>query len=332
MTVFGTLPGGAPVTRHQIAGHGLRLSTISWGASVQDLRLDGVAHPLVLGFPTLAPYLTAEGRYFGAIVGRVANRIAGGTARLGGRDLSLDRNEAGRTTLHGGAGGTGQRNWRLVEASTDRITYADTLPDGHMGFPGTLQVQVSYQLRPGPALEILIEAQSDQPTLCNFAQHSYFNLDGRDSIADHRLTSAATHYLPVDADLIPLGAPAPVAGTALDFRQPQPLGQRLDGPLIDHNLCLHPQRLTAPQPAATLEAGGLRMTIATTEPGLQVYAGDHLRPASTGIGGRPYGRHAGIALEPQCWPDAPHHADYPSVLLDPGQIYQQSTILGFSRP
>lgn len=330
MTVFGTLPDGAPVSATQIHAHGLRLRTLSWGASVQDLRLDGTPHPLVLGFPTLAPYLAAEGRYFGAIVGRVANRIAGGTVRLGDRLLHLDRNEAGRTTLHGGAQGSGQRNWRLLAVTADSVSYADTLPHGHMGFPGDLQVQVRYRLRPGPALEILIEARSDQPTLCNFAQHSYFNLDGSDSIRDHILTSPATQYLPVDAHLIPLGPPAPVTGTALDFRLPQRLADRLDGPVIDHNLCLATQRQARPGPVATLAAGGLRMDIESTEPGLQVYVGDHLRPGSTGIGGRPYGRHAGIALEPQAWPDAPHHPDYPSVLLDPGQIYQQSTILHFS--
>jgi aldose 1-epimerase len=331
MSRFGRLPDGEQVISTVLQAHGLRLTTISWGASVQDLRLQGVPHPLVLGFPTLDPYLTAEGRYFGAIVGRSANRIAGGEAVLDGRQLHLDRNEAGRNTLHGGSQGSGQRNWRRVALGPDHIAYADHLPDGHMGFPGNLLVRATYRLRPSSILEIEILAISTAATLCNFAQHSYFNLDGSDSIRDHELTCPATHYLPVDDALIPLGEPAPVDGTALDFRSPVPLGPRLDETVIDHNLCLDRQRLREPRPVASLQAGRVQMQIETTEPGLQIYTGDHIRPGSTGISGRSYGRNAGIALEPQCWPDAPHHPDYPSIRLEPGVIYHQTTILRFAQ-
>lgn len=331
MTSFGHLPDGELVTRTRLDAYGLRLNTISWGASVQDLRIDGVEHPLVLGFPTLEPYLTAEGRYFGAIVGRVANRIAGGQARIGGRDCQLDCNEAGRTTLHGGGNGTGQRNWRRVALEPSLVAYADYLPDGHMGFPGNMLTRVIYRLMPGPALAIEILATSTSETLCNFAQHSYFNLDGSCSIENHRLSSPASHYLPVDERLIPLGPPARVDGTALDFRSPERLGPKIAQGVIDHNLCLAHDRLREPRPMAVLRSAGVQMLIESTEPGLQVYTGDHIRPGSIGISGRTYGRNAGIALEPQCWPDAPHHPDYPSILLRPGQIYKQTTILRFSR-
>lgn len=323
---FGTLPDGRVVTRATISGHGLTASVMTLGASLQDLRLDGIAHPLVLGYPNLAPYL-GEGRYFGAIVGRYANRIGQARAVLDGQALRLDRNQDGRHILHGGSDGSGTRNWILAEQTEDMVTLADLLPDGHMGFPGTMLVRAIYRILPGPALSLTVLATSDAPTLCNFAQHSYFNLDGQDTVAEHRLTVPAAHYLPVDADLIPLGEPAPVRGTALDFRRPVRLGDRLDGPVIDHNLCLAPGRHAAPRQAAVLQAGGLRLTLRSTEPGLQVYAANHLAGGAPGLTGRSYGRHAGIALESQLWPDAPNRPGFPSARLAPGQLYRQQTTM-----
>lgn len=327
---FGTRPDGQKVERATISAHGLTISVLSHGATLQDLRLEGVGHPLVLGFAALPPYL-AEGRHFGAIVGRCANRIAGGQARIGDRNFALDRNEQGRNTLHGGHDGSGDRNWRVTEVTGDQIALTDHPPDGHMGFPGAMAVHVRYRLQPGPALQIEITATSDQTTICNFAQHSYFNLDGSASIADHWLTIPAETYLPVDENLIPLGDPAPVQNTHLDFRSPQRLGKRLTGPLIDHNLCVSEHQRERPEHVATLAAAGLRMDIASTEPGLQVYAAAHLRGGAAGLGGRPYGPHAGIALESQLWPDAIHHPGYPSVLLRPGQTYRQTSRFSFSR-
>jgi len=327
---FGKLPDGQDVHRLTIAAHGLSASFITLGASLQDLRLDGVAHPLVLGFAELAPYL-GEGKYFGAIVGRCANRIARGEAEVEGHRLTLDRNEKDRTTLHGGSDGTGRRNWIIDDHGPDFASFSDHLPDGHMGFPGAMQVQVRYQILPGPQLRIEIVATASKTTICNFAQHSYFNLDGSADISGHLLTVPAENWLPVDDALIPTGAPAPVAGTHLDFRKPVRLGERLGGPLIDHNLCLAAERHHLPCKAAMLSAGGVEMTITSTEPGLQVYTADHLGGGATGIGGTPYGRHAGIALESQIWPDAVHHPDYPSALLPAGHVYRQSTVLGFSR-
>ena len=136
-------------------------------------------------------------------------------------------------------------------------------------------------------------------------------------------------WLPVDGDMIPLGPTAPVEGTHLDFRKPVLMATRLDGPPIDHNLCLSTRRRVYPQKAATLRAGRVSMSLRSTEPGLQVYTANHFSPGAPGIGGAPYGRHAGIALESQIWPDAPNHADYPSALLLPGQLYRQVTLLSF---
>lgn len=327
---FGTHPDKGDVTKVTLSAHGLTLSAITLGASVQDLRLEGIAHPLVLGYPQLAPYLTV-GRHFGAIAGRYANRIGHAQAVIDGKLHHFDRNYLGRHLLHGGRDGTSHRNWQIAELTDRLVTFSDHLPDGHMGFPGNMLLRVTYEITKGPQLSIAILATSDQATLCNFAQHSYFNLDGQPTIADHRLTVPADTWLPVDADMIPEGPPAPVTGTHLDFRQPVRLGARLDGPLIDHNLCLRPRRANLPQLAAQLEAGDICMQILTTEPGLQIYAGSGIKTGPDGIGGRPYQRFAGIALEPQIWPDAPNRADFPVVLLEPGQIYRQTTQLRFSR-
>lgn len=325
---FGALPGGDHVRCATISAHGLTVSVLTLGASVQDIRLQGVAHPLVLGFPTLEPYL-GEGRYFGAIVGRYANRIAGGHTRLAGEELELDRNQDGRHMLHGGSDGTGTRNWMLTTHQGNMVGLADHLPAGHMGFPGAMLIRATYEILPGPALQLTILATSDELTLCNFAQHSYFNLDGAPTIANHRLMVPAETYLPVDDQMIPLGSPAPVRGTHLDFRHPTTLAARLQGPAIDHNLCLAGHRRLNTQSAAILSAGGVTMELSSTEPGLQVYTAGHLSPGTPGIDGQPYGPHAGIALESQIWPDAPNQPGYPSAELKPGGIYRQVTRMSF---
>lgn len=329
--VFGVLPDGQTVRRLEISGYGMRAWVLTLGASLQNLRLDGIDHPLVLGYPELAPYLT-HGRYFGAVVGRCANRIAGGTCQINGQTLTLDRNENNRTTLHGGSDGTGQRNWLISESGPAHLALSHLLPEGHMGFPGSLLLRVTYRILPGPVLSITMLATSTETTLCNLAQHSYFNLDGQDTVADHWLTSPAPRYLPVDADLIPLGPRADVQDTPLDFRQPVQLGPRLSGPVIDHNLCVYPDKRLNPRRVASLSAGSVKLDIDSTEPGLQVYLGDHLRgEGPPGNHGKPYGQHAGIALESQLWPDAVHHPDYPTTLLTVGRLYRQVTNLAFSR-
>ncbi len=327
-TEFGALPDGRPVLRATISGHGLTVSVITLGASVQDMQIDGIDHPLVLGFATLDPYL-GEGRYMGAIVGRYANRIGHGRAVLDGQVLDLDRNQGGHHTLHGGADGSGTRNWMLAEVAPDMVALADRMPAGHMGFPGAMLVRAIYRILPGPVLKLTLLATSDELTLCNFAQHSYFNLDGAPTVAAHSLHVPAKSWLPVDDDMIPLGPTAPVEGTHLDFRKPVLMAARLEGPPIDHNLCLSDRRRIYPQKVATLRAGRVSMNLRSTEPGLQVYTANHFSPGAPGIGGAPYGRHAGIALESQIWPDAPNHADYPSAVLLPGRIYRQITLMGF---
>lgn len=327
--VFGAMPDGQTVERVTIRGGGLTARLLSYGAVLQDLRLEGHAPPLVLGFDRLADYL-AHSRHFGATAGRCANRIAGAAFTLDGRDYQLDPNFLGKHHLHGGSAGIGKRLWTFEDAGPDRATLRIDLADGEMGYPGAMTVRLSCALLPGGVLDIRMTARTDRPTLCNLAHHSYWNLSGAPDILQHRLRVAADRYLPVDADLIPTGAVAPVAGTPFDLRA----GPRLAGPCaavrIDHNFCTAEAR-GAIRAVAELSAGGLRMVVRTTEPGLQVYDGAPLDVPVPGLDGCRMGAHAGIALEPQLWPDAIHHPDWAQPVLRPGETYDQHTQFVFAK-
>lgn len=324
---FGAMPDGSPVERAVLTGGGLTAHILSYGAVVQDLRLDGHDAPLVLGFETFAPYLT-HSPYFGATAGRYANRIRDGHLELDGTTYKLDTNFLGKHLLHGGARGMGKRLWRFEDVAEDRATLAITLPDGDMGFPGTLDARVTFALLPGGTFDIRMDAVTDAPTLCNLAHHSYFTLGG-EKIADHHLRIDAESYLPVDDELIPTGEVRPVDGTRFDFRAPAPVGQAKP---LDHNYCLSRER-TGLRPVAWLEnpATGLKMELRTTEPGLQVYDATKLNVDLPGLTGAPMGPHAGIAMEPQVWPDANHHDGFPSAVLRPGETYRQHTQYVFSK-
>jgi aldose 1-epimerase len=211
-----------------------------------------------------------------------------------------------------------------------------------MGFPGNLDVQVTFQITsdpimgeaipPSPRLHIHVRAETDGETLCNFAHHSYFNLSGRPSIAGHRLRIIADTYLPVDDDLIPTGERRQVEGTPFDLRGGLVLTSDGLPQGFDHNFCLSDSRSSI-RPVAWLEApdDGPTMVVETTEPGLQFYDGAMVAATALGLEGRPLGAHAGLALEPQLWPDAPNHSDFPSALLRPGDVYEQHTVLVLSR-
>ncbi|RVU38231.1 galactose mutarotase [Hwanghaeella grinnelliae] len=323
---FGTLDDGRTVDRVCLAAHGLVANVLTWGAVVQDLRLANVPYALVLGFPDFKHY-PKHSPSFGSIVGRVANRIRNGHARIDGQSYQFDRNVLGRHTLHGGSEGTGKQLWRIAAAGDDFATLTLTLPDGHMGFPGAMDVTATYRILPGPALEIAIDAESDAPTLCNFAHHSYFNLDGAGDGRSQEFQVHADHFLEIDEDLVPTGRIVPVDGTQFDFRSTRPI--LLGDAQYDHNLCLSRQRCAC-RPVATLKGAktGVEMVIETTEPGLQLYDGVNI-PARTqdlpGLNGKPYAAHAGIALEPQAWPDAPNQDWVDQVSLVPGDTYSQVT-------
>ena len=331
---FGTTEAGETVHRIRISGDGLDARVMTWGAVVQDLRLDGHAPPLVLGFADFSDY-PAHSPYFGAIAGRTANRIAEGRFTLDGRDFQLDRNFLGRHNLHGGAKGFGKRVWTFADHGADFVTLELTSADGDMGYPGRLTARCTYRLA-GGALSVTLEAEAEAPTLCNLAQHSYFNLDdgGAGTILHHRLRIAADSFLPVDDGMIPTGEIRPVAGTDHDFRAARPIAREAAGiqVLYDHNFCLSPAR-TALRPVASVCAArsGLRMDVATTEPGMQFYAGHKLSPGVAGLDGIRYAPWSGLCLEAQVWPDAPNHPGFPSMELRPGDTCRQQTDYRFVR-
>lgn len=331
--VFGRLDDGSAVHRLRIAGGGLSASILTWGAVVQDLRLDGHAAPLVLGFERFADY-PAHSPYFGAIAGRYANRIRDGRFALDGRTVQVETNFLGRHLLHGGARGIGKRPWRITAAGPDAVRLEITDPDGNAGFPGTLDVACTYRCTAAGALSVTLEATTDAPTLCNLAHHSYFNLadGGATEALDHVLTVAARKYLPVDAELIPTGEVADVTGTALDFRAPRAVGAAgRAAAAIDHNFCLAPARRPLAFAARLAAPGGVALAVHTTEPGLQVYTGGKLAVPVAGLGGRGYAAFAGVALEPQVWPDSPNHAGFPQAVLRPGERYLQVTEYRFAQ-
>lgn len=323
---FGKLDDGRTVERVRLAAHGLSANVLTWGAVLQDLRLEGFSHSLVLGFPDFEHY-PSRSPNFGSIVGRVANRIRNGRAEIGGKSYQFDLNVLGRHTLHGGANGAGKQLWRIASKGEDFVTLALVLPDGQMGFPGTMTVTATYKILPGPVLEIAVDAQSDAATLCNFAHHSYFNLDGSGDARRQVFQAHADNYLVIDDDLVPSGEVAPVSGTQFDFRSPRPI--LLGDAQYDHNLCLSRQRCAC-RPVAVLKGAesGIEMTIETTEPGLQLYDGINIKGRTEdlpGLNGQPYEACAGIALEPQAWPDAPNQEWRDQVDLAAGETYSQLT-------
>ena len=316
---WGIAPDGTRVYRLRIGQGGLTAHFLTIGATLQDIRLKGFDFNLVLGYDRLVPYLT-NSAYFGATVGRFANRINRGRAKLDGKNLKLDRNFLGKHHLHGGHDGSSHRNWKIVSHTSDEIVFRDVLPDGHMGFPGNLTVTVAFRIDETRTLTSTIEAQTDAPTLCSFTNHNYFNLDGEGDIRAHRLCLNSDRYTEVNAEGIPTGDILSVDHTDYDFRQWRTLdvnGVPVD---VDHNFCLNPK-----SPAATLtsDRSGIGVRVSTTAPGLQVYTGGSI-PADTG-----YLPFAGVALEAQIWPDAPNHAGFPSAILRPAETYRQVTRFAF---
>lgn len=325
---FGQTPAGEAVHQVTISDGVMTAQILTYGATVRDLRMDGIAHPLVLGSSELSPYFN-EMTYFGAIVGRYANRIGNASFLIDGKRYEVDRNFLGKHILHGGAIGTGSRVWSVQATTPDSVTLTLALGDGEMGFPGNMSVEVVYSLPGSGALQVDISATTDAPTPCCFAHHGYFNLDGSASILEHQFQIDADNYLPVDEDLIPTGEVRPVDGTAFDFRVSRPIGDAG----YDHNFCLSSEKQAIRKVAQVKSSkNGVELVVETNEPGLQVYDGGQM-PADgiAGLDGAVYGRNAGLALEAQSWPDAPNQPGFPPAILRPGETYRQTTRYVFSR-
>ncbi|KOU61268.1 aldose epimerase [Streptomyces sp. MMG1533] len=318
--LFGTLSDGTPVHRWTLERAGVRVRILSYGGIVQSVEVpdrEGQAADVVLGFPELDGYLTNPEPYFGALVGRYANRIAGGRFPLDGRTYALALNNP-PNSLHGGERGFDKRVWDPAPVEHGvRLTRVSA--HGEEGFPGRLEVSVTYTLEESGALRIAYEAVTDAPTLVNLTNHSYFNLGGSGHAGGHELRIAASRFTPVDADLIPTGVLEAVGDTRFDFREARKVGSG-----YDHNFVLDKGVTDGPVEVAELydPASGRVLTVATTEPGLQLYTADHL--------GEPFAPCDGIALETQHFPDSPNRPEFPSTVLRPGETYRSETVYGFS--
>ena len=333
LELFGTDKKGQPVHRIHLSGGGLKASILTWGGVLQDLRLDGHPPSLVLGFERFSDYL-AHSPYFGTTPGRYANRIANGRMTIDGKSYQLDLNEGGYGHLHGGGDGMGVNTWELVDYGSDYAVLTFTDPDGRGGYPGNCTATTTYRLKEGGIFSVTHETITDQPTPANICHHSYFNLDGGDTILDHRIMIAAEHYLPVDDKLIPTGEQRSVEKTPFDFREIAPIRRGENGKQVpfDHNFCLSAER-TEKRSIARVEslASGVSLDVRSTEPGVQFYIGGSLDVPVPGLDGRHYQPFGGFCLETQIWPDAVNHSNFPKAILRPGDMLRQETDYIFAK-
>ena len=332
MINLGTMPDGETVYRADIHHGRLSASIITFGASLQALHLAPHRHSLVLGFPDLDASL--ENPYFGAMVGRVANRLANGRFILDGQTVETDKNENGIQTLHGGRNGISSRNWKVMAHDGASVTLAITDKPVHAGFPGDCAITCTYSLESDATLKIEAKAITNQDTVCNIVHHSYFNLSSSPSAIGHEIKINADHYLPVDTNLIPTGEVRNVEGTDFDFRKTGLLTGNT-ARVLDHNFCLNGKASAeekTPSHACMLRSPetGISMEILTTQPGIQVYAGAGIASTKPGHGGEKYGSFSGIALEPQHWPDAPNHPAFPDITLRRGETRREISLFRFS--
>ena len=327
---FGQI-GGADVKVIELAGGGLSAKVLTFGAVLQDLRLDGHDAPLVLGFNQLDDYISYS-PYFGASVGRFANRINKGQFEINGQIFQVDKNEANGNHLHGGRQGISNQIWNIDEYDESFVLLSMTDEGAKTGYPGDCKITCRYSLKPGGEFEVIYTCRCDKPTPANIAHHSYFNLDGSDNIFDHDIMINAETYLPVTDALIPTGEIKSVAGTDFDFRTMRSI-QTADGFVeYDHNFCLSDQQ-TDCRHVATLQSAksGVVMEVYSTEPGVQFYTGFGVSPTANGLSGMPYQRGAGLCLETQIWPDAPNQKAFPNAILNPAQELVQHTKYVFEK-
>lgn len=336
---FGQTAAGEAVELYTLRNaKGLEADIATLGGVVVSLRLpggNGAPADIVLGFADLAGYLK-PGPYFGAIIGRYANRIAQGKFTLDGVRYTLARNN-GENSLHGGTRGFDKALWKANPGNGASLALSYLSKDGEEGYPGNLSVTVVYTLTDDNELKIDYTATTDKDTVLNLSNHSYFNLSGQGEgdVLAHQVTIYADRFTPVDQSLIPTGELRSVAGTPFDFRQPHAIGERINsgdhqlvlGRGYDHNFVLNrggdglvlAARVTEPKSGRTLE-------VLTTEPGMQFYTGNFLDGTIHGKGGKVYGPRAAFCLETQHFPDSPNHPSFPSVALKPGGQYRSTTV------
>ena len=347
---FGLLADGTPIRAIRLSNaSGMSVRLISWGATVQSLHVPdraGTIADVVLGYGAIADYVDHP-QFFGATIGRCANRIADGRFILDGRAYEVPVTDGGNA-LHGGVSGFDARVWEVAEPSGPerpaRVTFRRTSPDGEEGFPGTLQVEVTYSLGDDNTLTLDYTATSDAPTVVNLTNHSFFNLvgeaEGRSAL-DHLVRIEADGITPVDDRLIPTGEIRPIEGTSLDFRAPVAVVSRVrdghDAQIVrgrgyDHNFVLRGGVAASPRLAARIEdpVSGRILEIETTEPGLQFYSGNFLDGTKVGKSGWLYRQGDGLCFETQHFPNSPNEPGFPSTRLDPGQTFRSRTVWRFT--
>ncbi|MDE2182196.1 MAG: galactose mutarotase [Alphaproteobacteria bacterium] len=344
-TVFGHAPDGAAIDAYTLTNKtGMEARIMTWGATLVSLKTPdrhGHLANVVLGFDNATPYITGV-PFYGATIGRFANRIAGGTFKLDGKTYQLPRND-GTNSLHGGTQGFDKRLWKAepfetAEGPGVKLTYVSA--DGEEGYPGQLTAHVSYQLRNDDALDIKYEATTTKPTPLNLTNHAYFNLSGdfNKPILDEVIRIDADRYTPVNDKLIPTGELAPVAGTPFDFRKPMVIGARIneDNQQLkfahgyDDNWVLNKPHAGAMTLAAVVSdpGTGRSIEVKTTEPGIQFYTGNFMdgKPAGKGT---VFQHRTGLTLETQHFPDSPNQPTFPSTILKPGQTFRSQTVYLF---
>lgn len=324
---------------------GMEVYVTNYGAIIPAILVPdkkGNLGDVALGFNEVESYAAASDPYFGAVVGRFGNRIDGGKFELAGTVYELPINETGnQNQLHGGPKGFSDLIWETVEVTAHSIELSLVSPDGDMGYPGRLELSLTYTLTEDNALEMVYKAVTDKPTVVNVTQHTYFNLqgEGQGNILDHELMLNADHFTPVNERLIPTGEIAAVKGTPMDFTAATRIGERINdefdqlafGRGYDHNWVLNTGN-GGLNPAATVycEASGRFLEVLTTEPGVQFYCGNFLDGSLTGKSGTSYEHRSGLCLETQHFPDSPNQPDFPSAVLNPGEEYYQKTVFKFS--
>jgi aldose 1-epimerase len=316
------------------------------GASVVNFRIpkqDGEVLDVVLGYDSYEGYINGSA-YMGATVGRYANRIANGRFRLNGESYDLDKNQNNRHTLHGGGDSYHTRIWKTtaVNSIANAVTFSLHSPDGDQGFPGNADISVTYTLNDSDEIVIRYDAVSDKETVFNLTNHSYFNLDGRDSgdISSHQLWISADYFTPIDEELIPTGQIVSVKGTPLDFTNPKRIGREVDsayeqmafGSGYDHNFVLKEHRSDSHVARVLSEKSGIEMLVYTDMPGLQFYSGNGLGSDADAKNGSAYAKRGGFCLETQFFPDSPNQRGFPSPIYESGRHFESFTTYSYKIP
>ena len=340
-TEFGTMDDGRQVYEYTLSNdNGMEVQIINYGGIVTSIKVPdskGNMENVILGFDELDKYLKGD-PFFGATIGRYGNRIENGTFKLNGETYELPAND-GEQHLHGGPKGFFEQYWEseiIEQNGREALQLSYLSEDGEQGYPGNLDVDVTFSVLEDNVLRIEYNAETDKATPVNLTNHAYFNLKGDPTqpILDHKLTLPAEHYTPVDANLIPTGEIKAVEGTPFDFTEPMAIGSRIDQVEggYDHNWVISQEASDTLQMAARLEdpESGRVMEIYSHEPGIQFYSGNFLDGSYEGQNGRKFELHGAMCLEPQHFPDSPNQPDFPSTILEPGEQYHTVSEYHFS--